>query len=303
MFHALKTMTFRAAIICVFMACLTLPSQSVCVGETYDLYLLAGQSNMDGRGQVSKLSEQQRKPNDQAIIFYRNEKISSNGWQPLAPGFSLPPKYRGKLPSSTFGLEIGFSQAMLRANPAAKLALIKGSKGGTNLRADWKPGVKGDRESQGPQYRDFIETIRLATSELTKRGDTYTIRGLLWHQGESDKKSKTELYASRLTELIDRIREDVGVPDLPVVVGEVFDNGERDNVREATQNVAKASPTVGLATCEGTTTSDPGTHFDAASQLLLGSRYAEQMRKLPAAKPVTQIPAVVEQPRNKNASH
>ena len=130
---------------------------------------------------------------------------------------------------------------MLKAQPEAKLALIKGSKGGTNLRADWKPGVKGDVESQGPQYQDFIKTIQLATAELTKRGDTYTIRGLLWHQGEGDRKSGVKAYSRRLTELIDRIREDIGVPDLPVVVGEVFDNDKRDTVREATQQVAKAS--------------------------------------------------------------
>ena len=260
------------------MATLLATSPPKCVGENYDVYLLAGQSNMDGRGQVSKLSAEQKKPIDQAIIFYRNEKISSDGWQPLEPGFSLPPKYRGKLPSPTFGLEIGFARAMLKTQPELKLALIKGSKGGTNLRADWKPGVKGDLESQGPQYRDFIKTIQLATKELTKRGDTFTIRGLLWHQGEADKKSGAKVYARRLNELIDRIREDVGAPDLPVVVGEVFDNGKRDSVREATQKVAKASPTVGIATCEGTKTSDPGTHFDAASQLLLGEsiRSADQ---------------------------
>ena len=277
------------------MATLLVASPPKCVGENYDVYLLAGQSNMDGRGMVSNLSEEQQQPIDRAIIFYRNEKISSDGWQSLAPGFSLPPKYRGKLPSPTFGLEIGFARAMLETQPETKLALIKGSKGGTNLRTDWKPGKKGDMESQGPLYRGFIKTIRLATEELTERGDTFTIRGMLWHQGEADKKSGVKVYARRLNELIDRIREDVGVPDLPVVVGEVFDNGKRDTVREASQNVAKDSSTVGIATSEGTKTSDPGTHFDAASQLLLGGRYAQQMRQLPAAKPVTQLPASVEQ--------
>lgn len=295
MIQTLSILKFRVPKVFVLMASLTLVVQSVCVGDNYDLYLLAGQSNMDGRGLVSKLSEEQQKPIDQAIIFYRNSKISSDGWQPLEPGFSLPPKYRDKLPSTTFGLEIGFAQAMLKAQPNTKLAIIKGSKGGTNLRADWAPGDKSDKESQGAVYREFIKTIQSATSELTKRGDTYTVRGLLWHQGEGDKKLSVKGYARRLNELIDRIREDVGVADLPVVVGEVFDNGERDNVREATRDVAKASPTVGLVTCEGTKTSDPGTHFDAASQLLLGGRYAKQIRGLPAAKPVTQVPAANEQ--------
>ena len=156
-----------------------------CSAEDYDVYLLAGQSNMDGRGLVSDLTADQQAAFENAIIFYRNESMASDGWQPLKPGFSVPPKYKGKLPSTTFGPEIGFVHSMLQSDPKRKLALIKGSKGGTNLRADWKPGKKTDEGSQGRQYRDFIASIRTATKQLKDRGDTYTIRGLLWHQGLS----------------------------------------------------------------------------------------------------------------------
>ncbi len=277
---SLSAISFRAA---VMLACLS--THAVGLADHHDVYLLAGQSNMDGRGQVSDLSEEQKQLTGDAIIFYRSVPRESDGWQTLAPGFSVPPKYKGDLPSPTFGPEIGFARSMLNADPDHKLALIKGSKGGTSLRADWKPGVKGDPKSQGPRYRDFIETIRMATKQLSDRGDQFTIRGLLWHQGESDSKSSTELYQRRLEELIVRIREDVGVPDLPVVVGEVFDNGKRDNVRAAIQAVAAASSTVGLVSSEGTTTWDPGTHFDARSQLLLGERYAVAMSELPVPTP------------------
>ena len=276
-----STSAFRMAMVCVWFAVLTLVNQSVCIGENYDVYLLAGQSNMDGRGLASELSAEQKNPMEQATIFYRNLKTDGDGWQPLSPGSSTAPKkYKG----ATFGMEIGFAQTMIEAQPDTKLALIKGSEGGTSLRKDWKPGVKGDSESQGPLYRQFIKTIRVATEELTKRGDTYTIRGFLWHQGESDSKKGSKQYQGRLEEFIDRIREDVGVPNLPVVVGEVFDNGKRDAVREATQKVAKASPTVALVTSDGTKTSDPGTHFDTASQLLMGNRYATQIIELQSTK-------------------
>lgn len=258
----------------------TLALQTLCVADEYDVYLLAGQSNMDGRGAVSDLDAEQQMPVDHAIIFYRNELRSSEGWKTLAPGFSIPPKYKGGFPSPTFGPEIGFARSIRTRQPDRKLALIKGSRGGTSLRADWKPGVKGDRESQGPQYRDFIETIRRATNQLHERGDQFVIRGLLWHQGESDSKSSTELYSRRLNNLIDRIREDIAVPQLPVVVGEVFDNGKRDSVRAAIQAVAAENPMVGLVTADGTSTWDPGTHFDAISQLLLGERYASAVSQL-----------------------
>ena len=295
MFQTFSITNFRSILGGILLVALVLGSQSACVADHYDVYLLAGQSNMDGRGKASDLSELQQKPMEQAIIYYRNPPFTSNGWRPLKPGYSRPPKFKGELPSPTFGIEIGFAHAMVKAQPNTKFALIKGSKGGTNLRSDWKPGNKGDLESQGPVYRDFVETIRLATAELTKRGDTYTIRGLLWHQGESDAK-KAKRYSSRLEQFIKRVREDIGVPDLPAVVGEVFDNGNRDRVRKAIQDVAKANSTVGLVTSEGTTTWDPGTHFDAASQLLLGNRYAKEMRELlkPAAAKALKAASVAE---------
>lgn len=252
--------------------------------EELDVYLLAGQSNMDGRGQANDLTEEERKSSEQAIIFYRNPPFASDGWQPLAPGFSVPPKFKGMLPSHTFGPEIGFEQAMKAAAPNRKLALIKGSKGGTTLRVDWNPGTHNAPDTQGDRYRDFIETIKLATEALDQRGDSYTIRGLLWHQGESDSKSSSEVYGRQLETLIARIRQDIDAPDLPVVVGEVFDNGKRDAVRAAIQAVGSSGPRLGLVSAEGTRTWDPGTHFDASSQLLLGRRYAEAILAIQASQ-------------------
>lgn len=245
-----------------------------------DVYLLAGQSNMDGRGKAADLTDEQRRCPEGARIFYRNPPAASEGWQPLAPGYSGAPGYKGKLPSPTFGPEIGFAQGIAPATAGRRLALIKGSKGGTSLSKDWNPGVKGQRETQGPCYRAFIETVGLATAALKAEGSTFAIRGLLWHQGESDAGSSTEVYQQRLTTLISRLREDLELPELPVVVGEVFDNGKRDTVRAAQQAVAAAVPHVAFASAEGLKTWDGGTHFDAASQLTLGERMAAAMQKL-----------------------
>ncbi|MEM9365480.1 MAG: sialate O-acetylesterase [Planctomycetota bacterium] len=248
--------------------------------EHYDVYLLAGQSNMDGRGSASDLTEADQLPFVNAIIFYRNAKQTSQTWCPLSTGFSVPPKFKGDLPSSTFGPEIGFTRILMEHSPEQKIALIKGSQGGTSLKEDWKPGTKGDLRSQGPQYADFIETIAMATEQLSRQGDSWALRGLLWHQGESDSKSSQADYQRRLTEFIRRLREDLDHAELPIVVGEVYDNGNRDSVRAATRVVAADDPTVGLVSSDGTKTWDPGTHFDARSQLLLGKRYASAMLML-----------------------
>lgn len=248
--------------------------------EKYHLYLLAGQSNMDGRGQSSDLSDAQRVPSRQAIIYYRNPPYTSDGWQPLAPGFSIPPKFKGKLPSPTFGPEIGFISRLSEAQPTRKFALIKGSKGGTSLRADWKPGLKDQPKTQGPRYRDFLKTIALAQAALKKGGHTATLRGLIWHQGESDSKAKVQLHQERLSNFIARIREDLGTPQLPIVLGQVYDNGKRDKVRAAILKTSQSAPHCGFASAKNLTTWDPGTHFDAASQLTLGHRFAEAILNL-----------------------
>lgn len=268
--------SFACSIVsCCVLLFFTLVSSTHAFAEDYDIYLLAGQSNMDGRGAVSDLSEAQQLAVEGAIIYYRNMLASSEGWKPLAPGFSIPPKHKKGLPSPTFGPELGFASAMLKASPERKIALIKGSKGGTNLRADWNPGMHGDLESQGPRYRDFFETIQMATDALRLRGDSFTIRCLLWHQGEADSKSPAKTYQERLENLIARVRQDVGIADLPVVVGEVYDNGKRDKVRAGIQAVGKNGDRTALVTAEGLTTWDEGTHFDAASQLKLGERFAD----------------------------
>lgn len=245
----------------------------------YDVYLLAGQSNMDGRAKVKNLNKTQSAPSADDIIFYRNPPHSSTGWKKFQPGFSVAPRYKGKFPSPTFGPEVSFVATMKAANPEQKLALIKGSKGGTSLRSDWKPGDKDQPESQGETYKNFIQTFKLATDQLTKDGHTYTIKGLLWHQGEADKKSSISKHHKRLEQLLARIREDIGIPDLTFVVGEVYDNQERDKVRAAIRLISETDENCELVISKGTTTYDEGTHFDAKSQLLLGKRYAEAILK------------------------
>jgi iduronate 2-sulfatase len=163
---------------------------------------------------------------------------------------------------------------MLRSNPDRKIAIIKASKGGTSLRVDWNPGEKDRPETQGQCFRDFCMTYRLATDELKKSEIDFRVCGLLWHQGEADSKASSKLYEQGFYRFVERVRDEIGVPDLPVVVGEVFDNGKRDRVRTALQAIGNSGDLFGLVSADGTSTWDEGTHFDAASQLLLGQRYA-----------------------------
>lgn len=257
--------------------CAGLLMTTVASAKHYEVYLLAGQSNMDGRGDAAKLSLDPAALASSAIIFYRNPPRGTESWQPLAPGFSVPPGFRDAIPSGKFGPEIGFATTMHRVDSDHHIALIKGSRGGTSLRKNWHPGEPNKPDTQGDCYRNFLETVGIAREQLVEAGHTYTIRGLLWHQGESDKQLLADDYAERLETFIDRIRQDIGAGDFPMVIGEVFDNGQRDSVRAAARRVATATSGIAFAPSAGLSTWDDGTHFDAASQLRLGRRFAKAM--------------------------
>lgn len=49
------------------------------------------------------------------------------------------------------------------------------------------------------------------------------MRGMIWHQGESDAGLPAGEYEKRLTAFIGRVRADLEVPDLPFGVGDPSD--------------------------------------------------------------------------------
>jgi iduronate 2-sulfatase len=251
--------------------------------EHYEVFLLAGQSNMDGRGAkkdlVGELASYSKPQPDVLIAFaaggLHRPLTLSNGFVPLEPGYSgTPAQKAGGLPTGTFGPELSFGRTLATALPGKHVALIKYAEGGTNLRADWNPDKKGSL------YEKFIAFTRQSLKGLKDRGDTYEIRGMIWHQGESDASLPTDQYQKMLTEFINRVRTDLAINDLPFVIGEVYDNGKRDLVRAAQQTAAKTVAGTYFASAKGLNTFDAGTHFDAASQIKLGQRFAEPLLKL-----------------------
>lgn len=243
-----------------------------------DVYLLAGQSNMDGRGKTAELDAALKEPLKDVPIWYRQPLGDSGGFQPLAPGFSIPPGHKGGLPGPTFGIELSFARVLLAKEPKQRIAFIKGSRGGTTIE-QWGPGQPGKPESQGECYKLYVDTIAKAIAALKAEGHTPTIRALLWHQGESNSKDTAEVYQAKLEKFIARIREDVGNPDLPVLVGEVIDNGQRDGVRAAQKAIPSVVKNTVFVTCDGLTSSDKGTHYDTKSVIEFGQRFAAALPK------------------------
>jgi Carbohydrate esterase, sialic acid-specific acetylesterase len=257
--------------------------------EHYEVFILAGQSNMDGRAKVGELTgllATWAGPQKDVEICYsdssrRGKALSSEGWVALQPGFSVAPGSKLEaLPGKTFGPEMSFGRTVADAWKEKHIALLKFAEGGTSLHKDWGVGEKGKL------YDQMMTFVGASLERMTKAGDTFEVRGFAWHQGESDSELTEGEYAGLLTELITHVRGDVAkyrgerTEVLPVVVGEVFDNHKRGTILAAQADVCVKVPGCGLASAKGLSTFDGGTHFDAPSQIELGKRIGAAMLKL-----------------------
>lgn len=227
--------------------------------SSFRIYLLMGQSNMQGRDTRSLASQ----VTDSHVLAFENGR-----WV-VAKDPMFPPRGRTK-PGA--GPGIPFAIEMLKANPNVTIGLVPCAVGGTSLR-HW---VKGG---------DLYERALKMAKEAEESG---VIEGVLWHQGESDTTSKhnAETYEKRLSQMFKDLRQDLGKPNLPIVVGQLgyFLPPKKfpyaGTVRAAIKHIPSVVKNVGYADSNGLVDRGDKLHFSAASAKELGERFAEAMKKL-----------------------
>jgi len=215
------------------------------------VYLLIGQSNMAGRAPYGE---------EDAGVLERCYLLNAEDqWEPARNPLNRYSTIRKGLGMQKLGPGYSFAKAMLRANPDVSIGLVVNAKGGSKI------------EEWGPKTRFYREARRRAK----KASETGVLKGILWHQGESDS-GNPDGYLDRLMDLIADLRGFLGMPELPFVAGQIHD------VPAINKQLATLPERVhagGCVSSEGLTTTDRW-HFDAASVKLLGERYAEEMLKL-----------------------
>ncbi|MEM9082057.1 MAG: sialate O-acetylesterase [Planctomycetota bacterium] len=281
-------------------------------GADYRLFVLAGQSNMEGYGTVAELSPSLRGPVPRCFIYCGQTRADGDvpdgvgAWTQLTPGFGSGFRTDGRTNyiDNHFGPELMFAWRMNELRPDEGFAIVKYSRGGSSLDVrgaepwgTWDP--EDDREMGGlrrmNQYDHALATLRRALQVTDIDGDgeadTLVPAGIVWMQGETDAtvREAADAYHKNLAELIALRREAVGVVDLPVVIGRISDRGVRegtervwafgDTVRAAQEHVAADDAGVDLVTStDGYDYSDPF-HYDSAGYLDLGRRFAEAMHE------------------------
>ena len=237
------------------------------VKDKLHLYLLMGQSNMAGRGQIGT---EDKTPHPRVLLF-----TLQDNWEP-----AVEPVTHDKPGMLGVGPGLAFGKAMAAADPGATIGLVPCAFGGTPLKR-W--------ERSGDLYSNAVQRARFAM----RAG---ALKGILWHQGESDSGAATNAntYSDRLSRMIQDIRADLGTPDLPFVVGQIgeflYDRGPEHSPYARVVNAALAAlpgkvPATACAPSKDLKHKGDQLHFDAPSQRELGRRYAAEMLRLQAAKP------------------
>ncbi|MHB1484833.1 MAG: sialate O-acetylesterase [Saccharofermentanales bacterium] len=246
------------------------------------VYILAGQSNMAGVGQVSDLPGELTDPENYVFSFVDGMVDPSIHcqWSILKQGLGVD--------STKFGPELTFGLDLETARPDDRIALIKWSWGGTNLASDWNPSAGWCYNGGGPysEYPGFKATVLQQIADLKNYWSEVEIAGMIWMQGESDSLDYTMAnnYQTNLTNFIQAVRQDFGVPNMPFVIGRISDATQwtyRSTVRAAQANVADMVPNTSIINTDdlGRWQNDPY-HYDSSGQITLGSRFAAAMESL-----------------------
>ena len=234
----------------------------------FHVFLLMGQSNMSGFGEVVA---EDKEPLPGVV------KLPTKGamaWKPAAHPL------HNRLRSDRFGLGLPFAEKYLVSHPGVVVGLIPVAWGGAGI----------DRLKKGtPTYADALRKAAFAKTQGV-------IKGVLWHQGESDTVNAvlSDQYEGKLHQLVHDLRADLADPALPFIVGnlaEFYGTGKDhrepkrvaqiEQVRAALRAMPDNIPHTGFVESTGCSSPDKHqVHFDRTSYIKLGVRYAEAFREL-----------------------
>ena len=244
------------------------------------VFILAGQSNMEGQA-VADLDGKDYNDGKGTLNFllrdpdrgplFKHLKSPDGTWKkredvwcrykreqgpllagPLTMGFSV---YGDQ---HHFGPELQFGN-ILGDHLENQVLLIKTAWGGKSLVKDFRPPSSGGEV--GPCYTKMIAEIREALANLKRDfpgydGEGYELAGFVWYHGWNDgvdPKNAVPEYEQNLVNLIQDVRKEFKVPDLPCVIGEltgpwVEAPGEWETLRRAQRKAAERSEFKGSVT-------------------------------------------------------
>ncbi|SEM64665.1 protein of unknown function [Mucilaginibacter gossypiicola] len=231
------------------------------VDSNFHIYLLMGQSNMAGRGPVTQ--QYTAEHHNRVMVLNKNlEWVIAHH-----PLHSEKPAVDGVGPGLSFGMTLA------KRSSKITIGLVPCAIGGSPIE-HWVPGAF-DPPTKTYPWDDAVKKIIYAMK-------TGVIKGVVWHQGESD--SRPELaanYLKNLEALIERVRQVTGNANLPFVAGELGRfYKENATINAELKKLPALVPFTGVVSSAGLVHKGDTLHFDSKSAEKLGKRYARKMQQV-----------------------
>lgn len=223
--------------------------------------LLAGQSNMAGRGVYSQLA-----PADTVtyanILSLNKDSVWVRARHPLHWDKS----------EAGVGMGITFARTLAdKIGGNVAIGLVPCAAGGTNING-WLNNEWFANTGNFYLYTNLI-------TRANKAAQSGEIIGMIWHQGEANASSRTTpTYQEKMVTLFTNVRNDLKLPAMPIVAGELgryLTYTYLDETNAAINGLSSIIPNYAAASSLGLTPNSDVLHFTAASQVEFGKRYAE----------------------------
>lgn len=227
-------------------------------GSVRHLFLLMGQSNMAGVAP----KEPGDQNTDERLLVWGGCNQPEGQWNIANPPLNDCPGEKGWNLSTAVGPGMWFAKTIAASIPAGDtIGLIGTAESGESI----------DTFIEGGVHHEMI----LRKIDEVKDQPDVRFAGILFHQGESDTGSAA--WPGKVLQLYGEVKVAFGVNyDVPMILGELPTAGCCASHNPRVHEAAEGLPMGSWISQDGTSVMDQY-HFDHASVVLMGERYAEAM--------------------------
>lgn len=215
---------------------LTLPLSNI-HSQNVKVFILAGQSNMQGHGNIDPVDVKgtlSNFMNGESSKMFQYLQNTDGSWATREDVWVRYDHENGELLADK--LKVGFGASVNQIGPELgfghllgeyfqdQILIIKTCWGGKSLAVDFRPPSSGG--SVGHYYNQIISDVSEAIDNIAVEFPQYNggqieIAGFCWFQGWNDGEEDAYLneYEENLKNLISDIRTDLNAPNLPFVIG------------------------------------------------------------------------------------
>lgn len=271
MFYSIikKTAGFITTTFTIVCVTLTAAHTSAAPDPDVHIYLMFGQSNMEGVGTIEK---QDQISNPRVVVMSnltcKNLGRSYGNWYLASP--PLNRCWSGLGPGDYFG------KSMADGMPSSvTIGLVPASISGTPIEFYQKTAPLGRNNTDFPA--EFNGGYAWLLDMAKRAQEAGVIKGIIFHQGETN--TADPQWKFKVKEIVTDLRRDLGIGDVPFLAGELLyadyascchlHNPEINKLPELINNSFVISA-IGLPGADAA-------HFNSASYRELGKRYAAVM--------------------------